>query len=85
MSEFIQSIDNFYSNNTEISIAIVVALIVAVLINPRQIGKIVGAVVIIAVIAYVLASLGGTVSKGIDKKNEATTRTDKNYRESESK
>ena len=83
MSEFIQSIETFYINNTEISIAIVSALIIAILIKPKHIGKILGAVAIIATIAYVIISLSDTVSKGIHNKNDASTRTDKSYRDSE--
>ena len=82
MSELIQTIETFYINNTEISIAIISALIIAILIKPKQIGKILGAVAIMAIIAYVFVSLSDTASKGINNKNEASTRADKDYRDS---
>lgn len=79
----IQILEEFYANNTEISIAIIIALAIAVFIKPKQIGKIVGAVAIIFIIGYLILSLSGIVSRGVDKTNDAGTRTDKQYRDTE--
>ncbi|MCI0506254.1 MAG: hypothetical protein L0Z73_09120 [Gammaproteobacteria bacterium] len=83
INELIQPLNTFYTDNTELSIAIIVTLVIAVLIKPKQIGKILGAVATIVIIGYLIASLSGIVSKGVDKKNAAGVRTDKQYYNSE--
>ena len=77
------SIVNFYNNNTEISIAIGVAVAILFFIKPKEIGKILGAIAVIILIAYLITALIDVVHKGTDKKNEAATRTDRAYSDSE--
>ena len=73
----------FYYNHTELSIAIFVALVIFSVFKPKQIGKMLIGVAILAGIAYLVGSLGDTVSKGIDRKDKATHRTDKSYIENQ--
>jgi len=80
--EFIQPFKVFYAQNTEISIAIIGALVIAVLIKPKQFGKILGALAIIVTIGYLIASLTDVLNTGIDRKHEASNRTDRQYHES---
>ena len=61
----------------------IVALAIAVLMQPKQIVKILGAVVLLVIAGYLITSFSGIVSKGVDKKNEAGFRTDKQYRDTE--
>jgi len=83
IDELLQPIETFYANNTELTIAIIVSLVIAVLIKPKEIKNILIGVGVIAVIGYLIASLSGTVSKGIDGKNEAGIKTDRLYQDRE--
>ena len=73
----------FYYNNTKLSIAIFIVLVIFSIFKPKQIGKMLVGVAILAGIAYLVGSLSSTVSKGIDKKDQGTHRTDKAYKESD--
>ena len=78
-----ETITNFYNNNTEISIAIGVAVVVMFFLRPKEVGKVIGAIAIIVLIGYLVTALIDVVHKGSDKKNEASTRTDRAYTDSE--
>lgn len=77
------SIEAFYNNNTEVSIAVLISLAIAFIIKPKAFGKVIGAIAIIAVIGYLISVVVDTVDTSIDKKGEAAHRTDKAYLESE--
>lgn len=73
----------FYNNYTEIAIAIIAALVIFVILKPKEIFKVIGAIIVIIVIAYLVMALMDLTGKGIDKKGEATHRTDKSFNDSE--
>jgi hypothetical protein len=83
IDELIRSIETFYANNTELTIAIIVTLVIAVLIKPKEIKNILLGVGIIAVIGYLIVSLSGIVSTGIDSTNEVGIKTDRQYQNGE--
>jgi len=77
-----ESLETFYNNNSEITIAIVAAIIIAFIWKPRAIGKIVGAIAIIAVVGYLIVELTNITGSAIHKKDEAANRTDKEFHNS---
>lgn len=83
MGNFIDSIQSFYENNTEISIAIAVAIIVALVIKPKQAGKIAGAIVILLVAGFLVLEVVNIAGSTMDRKSEAAHRTDNQLQQSE--
>lgn len=83
IDELLRPIRVFYYNNTELSIAIFVALVIFSIFKPKQIGKMLIGVAILAGIAYLIGSLSNTVTKGADRKDKASHRTEKQYIENE--
>ncbi len=83
IDELIQPIKTFYANNTELTIAVVVTLVIAILIKPKEIKKIIVGIGIVIVIGYLIASLSGIVSTGIDRTNEMGVKTDRTYHDRE--
>ena len=83
IDELIRSIETFYANNTELTIAIIVTLVIAILLKPKEIKNILLGVGIIAVIGYLIVSLSGIVSTGIDSTNEVGIKTDRQYQNGE--
>jgi len=78
-----ESLETFYNNNTEISIAIVVAFIIAFIWKPGAVGKIVGVIAVIAVVGYLIVGLINLTSSTMDKTGEAASRTDREFQKSE--
>ncbi|MGD8595001.1 MAG: hypothetical protein PVF82_19390 [Gammaproteobacteria bacterium] len=83
IDELIRSIETFYANNTELTIAIIVTLVIAILLKPKEIKNILLGVGIIAAIGYLIVSLSGIVSTGIDSTNEVGIKTDRQYQNGE--
>lgn len=67
---------DFYSENTELSLALVAAVVVFGIFKPKYIWKIVIAVVLLGVVASVISMLGDTLSEGSDQKEKMGERTE---------
>lgn len=78
--EFLQ---NFYNNNTEITIAIVVAIVVALVMKPKAAGKMVGAIAIIVIVGYLIVEVVGLTDSTMNKKSEAANRTDREFQKAD--
>jgi hypothetical protein len=81
IDELIQHLKIYYTNNKEITIAVIVALVVAVLIKPKEIKKILIAVGIIATTGYLLVTLINITKTGINRTSEMGIKTDNIYHE----
>lgn len=78
-----ESIKAFYTNNTEISIAILVGAIIFLIIKPKEFGKLLTVIAVVAIIGYLITAVIDVVNKGSEKKSEAASRTDRSYQDSE--
>ncbi|WP_455374909.1 hypothetical protein [Kaarinaea lacus] len=78
-----ESIKAFYTNNTEISIAIIVGAVIFLVVKPKEFGKLLTVIAVVAIIGYLVTAVIDVVNKGSEKKGEATSRTDRSYQDSE--
>ena len=78
-----ESIKAFYTNNTEISIAIIVGAVIFLIIKPKEFGKLLTVIAVVAIIGYLVTAVIDVVNKGSEKKGEAANRTDRSYQDSE--
>ena len=78
-----ESIKAFYTNNTEISIAILVGVIIYLVVKPKEIGKLLTVIAVMAIIGFLTSAVIDVVNKGSEKKGEASSRTERSYEGSE--
>ena len=83
MSEIFESVQAFYNNNFEISVALAAGIIISLFVWPKETGKLAGVVVVIALIGYLILALVDVTTTGISKKDEAGSKTDKEIHERE--
>lgn len=76
------SLLNFYNNNTEISIAVAAAVVIALIIRPKDAVKIVGVIAVIVIVGYLVVEVVSLTSSTMDKKGEAAHRTDREFQQS---
>ena len=79
----LETLQNFYNDNAEITIAIVVATVIAVVIKPREVTRIAGAIGIIVIVGWLITTLIDLTGSTMNKKSEAVHRTDREFQKSQ--